>query len=254
LSPDDQSVLDGLKAEYDGLNEEYAAWEDDLPETVDQRLGELETAIEALEGTVAESFDAADTGRAGAVVSIDRDGSPLILRGFVRREDEASTPVDAAGAQMTNDGEGQAERPTPIINLAAAATSPVQPEDDEAEIWRPLPEKLILELTAFRTIALREAVARNPRVAMALLLHKLVSDTFRLPRGGSCLQVWVSPPQLFNIAQKTSMRPIRPLRWPADASFGPTSSRTTTRPFGIGWRRKAMRSGPNSWLSASAMV
>ncbi len=202
LRPDDQSVLDGLKVEYDGLNEEYAAWEDDLPETVDRRLSELEAAIEALEGSVAESFDPADMGRAGAVVSIDRDGSPLILRGFVRREDEASTPADPVGAEMTGDREGQAERSTPIISLAAAATSPVEAGDDETDILRPLPEKLILELTAFRTIALREAVARNPRVAMTLLLHKLVSDTFGLPRGGSCLQAWVSPPQLFNIAPK----------------------------------------------------
>ena len=34
------------------------------------------------------------------------------------------------------------------------------------------------ELTAHRTLALRDAVAQNPRIAMTALLHKLVSDTF----------------------------------------------------------------------------
>ena len=36
----------------------------------------------------------------------------------------------------------------------------------------------MIELTAYRTLALRNAVAENPHVAMTALLHKLVSDTF----------------------------------------------------------------------------
>ena len=67
-----------------------------------------------------------------------------------------------------------------IISLGAVPqTVASSAEEEEADTIRPLPEKLILELTAFRTIALRDAVARNPRVAMTMLLHKLVSDTFQ---------------------------------------------------------------------------
>src|SRR3546814_17315609 len=33
-------------------------------------------------------------------------------------------------------------------------------------------------LTAYRTLALRNAVAENPHIAMTALLHKLVSDNF----------------------------------------------------------------------------
>jgi ParB family chromosome partitioning protein len=45
-------------------------------------------------------------------------------------------------------------------------------------------------------------VAGNPYVAMTLLLHKLVSDTFQHRYGGSCLGASVFSPQLFNVAPK----------------------------------------------------
>src|SRR3546814_1277755 len=56
---------------------------------------------------------------------------------------------------------------------------PVEPEeDDEDDGIKPLPERLVIELTAYRTLALRNAVAENPHIAMTALLHKLVSDNF----------------------------------------------------------------------------
>src|SRR3546814_17882111 len=56
---------------------------------------------------------------------------------------------------------------------------PVEPEeDDEDDGIKPLPERLVIELTAYRTLALRNAVAENPHIAMTALLHKLVSYNF----------------------------------------------------------------------------
>jgi len=49
-----------------------------------------------------------------------------------------------------------------------------------------------MELTAHRTLALREAIGRSPDVAMTLLLLKLVTDTFRTSSAtGSCLEASV---------------------------------------------------------------
>jgi ParB family chromosome partitioning protein len=49
-----------------------------------------------------------------------------------------------------------------------------------------------MELTAHRTLALREAVGRSPDVALKLLLLKLVNDTFRTSNSaGSCLEASV---------------------------------------------------------------
>lgn len=49
---------------------------------------------------------------------------------------------------------------------------------------KPLPDRLLAELTAYRTVALQDAVARNPQVALTALLHKLVSQYG--PLGGCC--------------------------------------------------------------------
>jgi ParB family chromosome partitioning protein len=54
-------------------------------------------------------------------------------------------------------------------------TRPTEDDEDEGEAIKPLPERLVIELTAHRTLALRDAVANNPRIAMTALLHKLVS-------------------------------------------------------------------------------
>lgn len=49
-----------------------------------------------------------------------------------------------------------------------------------------------MELTAHRTLALREAIGRSPDVALTLLLLKLVTDTFRTSSAtGSCLEASV---------------------------------------------------------------
>jgi len=204
LSDDDQAALDALKAEYDDLNEAYSDWDGDLPEKADQRLGELETAMEALEGQTEATFDPDEVRRAGVVVSIDRNGLAQIQRGYVRPEDEVLVETGQETAAVV-DGEtdGSAGRETAIISLGGAAPQPITAVDEEeGDALRPLPEKLILELTVFRTIALRDAVARNPRVAMTLLLHRLVSDTFQHRYAGACLQVSVFAPQIYNMTPK----------------------------------------------------
>jgi len=59
------------------------------------------------------------------------------------------------------------------------------------EVIKPLPEKLVIELSAHRTIALRNAVGDNPHIAMTALLHKLVRDAFRRSTRGATVQVSV---------------------------------------------------------------
>lgn len=200
LSDEAHAVLAALKSEYTELNEAFADF-DDLPEAVDQRIAELEAEIEALERGALSTFDPADVVRAGVVVSIGRDGQLEILRAFVRPEDEQAIEAEPSEAREAQSGDGQASRETAVISLGGAALTPT-PEDDEGDLLRPLPEKLILELTAYRTLALRDAVARHPRVAMTLLLHKLVGDTFGHHSRGSCLQAYVSAPALHAIAPK----------------------------------------------------
>ena len=63
-----------------------------------------------------------------------------------------------------------------VIKVGGASTT--EEDEDEGDAIKPLPERLVIELTAHRTLALRDAVANNPRIAMTALLHKLVLDCF----------------------------------------------------------------------------
>jgi ParB family chromosome partitioning protein len=68
------------------LEEAYTG-QDEYSEDIDARLGQLEIAMEALEQWPL-IYDPAEVGFAGAFVTLDRDGSLAIYRGYVRPEDE----------------------------------------------------------------------------------------------------------------------------------------------------------------------
>ena len=94
LSEEDQARLDALREELEQIELAHAETGEDLPEEVDQRLSELEAAIEALEHRPG-TFAPEDVARAGAYVSLGYDGRVRIERGYVRPEDE---PRAEAGA------------------------------------------------------------------------------------------------------------------------------------------------------------
>jgi ParB family transcriptional regulator, chromosome partitioning protein len=194
LTAGEQATIDALNAEYAKLEADYEG-ADELPDEVDERLGEIETALAAFEDRPV-TYIPADIARAGVFVSIDPEGVLLVDRGYVRPEDEApaSEPGQESDVECVAAGRDGAEPGTPavqraVITIGGAAS---EPEDDEDDVVRPLPDRLVMELTAHRTLALRDAVANNPRVAMTALLHKLVVDTFqRTSSAGGCLEATV---------------------------------------------------------------
>ena len=84
-----------------------------------------------------------------------------------------------------------------------------------------------MELTAHRTLALREAVGRSPDVASTMLLLKLVNDTFRTSSSaGNCLEASVL--HVYISAQTSDQKDSvaaklvdeRHTEWEADLSLG----------------------------------
>jgi ParB family chromosome partitioning protein len=144
-------------------------------------------------------YDSADIARAGVFVSIDDEGALSADRGYVRPEDEAPVVVDAgveaAVGGETADGEGAAVSVRGTVITVGGA--PVEPEDDEDDAIKPLPDRLVTELTAHRTLALRNALANDPAVAFAAVLHNFVLATFyRFASSSSCLEIAVRSPTL----------------------------------------------------------
>lgn len=185
LTREEQETIAALNAEYQKLEAEYEGAEE-LPDEVDQRLGEIETALAAFENRPVR-FEPDDIVRAGAFISIAHDGGLDIDRGYIRPEDEAARQTGEADG---DDGDGET---SPVVQRAVITIGgePIESEEDEGDTIKPLPDRLLTELTAHRTLALRDAVANNPHVALTALLHKLVSDAFQHRSNSGALEASV---------------------------------------------------------------
>src|SRR6266852_8079603 len=194
LTAEEQATIDALNAEQAKLEFDYQN-ADELPDEVDQRLGEIEAALMAFEER-SVVYDPADTARAGVFVSIDSEGRLLVDRGYVRPEDEAPAVDPEVGLDV--DGSSHAGQDPGHTSPRAAITvagHPADAEEEDEDTARPLPDRLITELTAHRTLALREALAENPAVTFQAVLHNFVLTAFyRFASSGSCLEIGLHTP------------------------------------------------------------
>ena len=196
LTEEERATLDALNAEYAKIEADYQD-ADELPDEIDQRLGEIETARSVFEAR-SLIYQPVDVARAGVFISIDAEGLLSIDRGYVRPEDEAPAVVDpereAQGDGETSDGSranGSVQRA--VITVGGAPAEPVEEEDDDTV--KPLPDRLITELTAHRTLALRDALANDPAVAFQAVLHNFVLATFyRFATSSGCLEIAIRTP------------------------------------------------------------
>ena len=208
LTEEESATREALRDEYDRLEAEYAE-ADELPDEIDARLGEIEQALDAIEQRPT-IYDPADIALAGVFISLDADGSLSVDRGYVRPEDERPVETDGSDAHEVDGEAGQQATPAVQRAVITIGGQPADPEDDEEDGIKPLPERLVIELTAHRTLALRNAVAEHPDVALTMLLHKLVSDTFRRTAPAGCLEARVN--HIFFSAQSEELKDSPPAR------------------------------------------
>jgi ParB family transcriptional regulator, chromosome partitioning protein len=159
LSEADQAKLDELEQHHNALGEE-----DDGSEELAAKLQALEAEIEALTG--AEQYDPEDIAIAGVFVCPGHDGETRIERGFIRAEDWKAK--FSAGKAETGDDD----------------------ETGRTDQGKPLLEKLVAELTAYRTAGLRNALAGDSATALTAVVHALAASLFysRSDRS-SCLEI-----------------------------------------------------------------
>ncbi|WP_171173671.1 ParB/RepB/Spo0J family partition protein [Ruegeria sp. HKCCD8929] len=181
MSDEEDATYTALKAEYDKLEEEYAET-DELPEEVDERLGEIETAMEALQNRPIR-FEPEDYAIAGAFVSIDGSGQLRVERGYVRPEDEPAVEGDdgSEGDEVDPNTDDEA------VDGIGKATDLDEEEDDDGT--KPLSDRLVCDLTVHRTMALRDALANDPQLAMLACLHAMVLQLFYHYGQDSCIEI-----------------------------------------------------------------
>jgi ParB family chromosome partitioning protein len=180
LTADEQATIEALNAEYAKLEAEYEH-ADELPDEIDQRLGEIETALASFDERPVH-YEPADIAIAGVFVSLDADGTLSIDRGYVRPEDEIANQAGDGEGEEQDGGDDDADYPaSPSVQRAVITIcgKPAEPEEeDEDDTIKPLPDRLITELTADRTLALRDTLATDPSVAFVAVLHKFCQDVF----------------------------------------------------------------------------
>ena len=199
LTDEDHARREALRDELAAIEERYFQdGDEEAPEEVDRRLGEIEAELEAFENRPL-TYDPSDIAIAGAFISIDGDGRPKVERAYVRPEDEppaendpeAGTP-DAAFRETVEihyagkNGEMRVVDPAATLSASGVEHDDGEPEE---EGLKPLSERLVMELTAHRTLALRDALANNPDIAFHAALHALLLQSFWRYAAESCLEI-----------------------------------------------------------------
>lgn len=195
LSDEEHARREALRSEFEEIEQRYFQENDeDLPEEVERRLAEIEAELDAFEKRPI-SYDPSEVAHAGAFVSIDGDGRLKVERGYVRPEDEAPGADDGGDAGEAR-GDVDAASPGSVKGAQftpgqdPADTSPSDADaDGEEDGLKPLSERLVMELTAHRTLALRDALAGDPDIAFLAALHALALQTFWRYPSESCLEI-----------------------------------------------------------------
>jgi ParB family chromosome partitioning protein len=162
LTDEEQAQLDALERAFDELPDDHS--------NMEAEAARLEAEIEALRGEAV--FDPDDIACGGAWVSIGHNGQARIERGFIRPQDHAA-----------EEGRGG--------NTFENADIPGHPAQGGAEAdTARLADRLLSNLCAHRTAALRHRLATQPDIAYLAVLHAFVLQSFYLGEAHrTCLDI-----------------------------------------------------------------
>jgi len=180
MTDEEAATYDAFKTEFEKLEADHAD-ADELPDEVDARLGEIETAMETLQDRPVR-FEEDELAIAGAFVSIDSSGRLRVERGYVRPEDEPALPSDDQPGADTADAD------VDNTDIDPETEAPHDEEDKDDGI-KPLSDRLVTELTAHRTLALRDALAGDPHIAFVAALNVLTLKLFYRYGLNSCIEI-----------------------------------------------------------------
>jgi len=180
MTEEELARYDATRAEYDKLDADYAE-ANEYSEATEQKLEALGAELDRMNDRP-YVFDPLEVERAGVFISLGAGGELKIERGFVRPDDEPAVELDEADTDANGvmSCEGVA---------ADTSTSAGDQAEEEDEAIKPLPDRLVLDLTAVRTIALRNALASDPVIAFIAVLHAFVLKSFYVYGSDSCMEI-----------------------------------------------------------------
>ena len=184
-TPEEQAEIEKLEARQGVLAElDDDAWTEELvreAETIEERLDEIEGAIEARAVYRKEDF-----AMAGCIATISRDGTLQVIQGLVRPEDmpeQTAAESDSTGTSDGGDDDGHAAGiGTDAGRISVPAMSaPMQlPKDREAEARKEAGVGIGLadDLRSIRTALAKAKLAGDFEAAFDLMLFQLDRSVF----------------------------------------------------------------------------
>ncbi|MGC3027076.1 ParB/RepB/Spo0J family partition protein [Burkholderia sp. DN3021] len=173
-----QQEMDAIDARMEAIELEQEA--DDIDEETYERLCDEETALSLRYAAIEDSlsvYTPLQKAGAGAVVTIDNDGALEVLRGWTRR-----APPTTAGS----DG----DEPQPHDGAAQSSAAPTGGAGSLApNLKGPHSGTLTLRLNARRTAAVGMALARQPHVALAVLVHRFLVTDYAPGQAASAIDI-----------------------------------------------------------------
>jgi ParB family transcriptional regulator, chromosome partitioning protein len=188
IKPKKPALTDAEQEEFDTLaneHDELAMAEDDLSEHDQKRLNEVIARIDELDAQC-PVFETKMIAKGGVFISLGDNGKLTIDRGYIQPDDikktrAASDQDDVFGDDEALDPETGEITHHPGQNGNAA---------DNDESGPDIPDRLMIELTAHHSLALREALSNDPGMAYLAMLHALTLRLFyRFYTDDTCLQV-----------------------------------------------------------------
>ncbi|WP_428150917.1 hypothetical protein [Brevundimonas sp.] len=160
-----------LSEDYDALIEALPP-DEAIPEDMETRLNVIEAELRDAHAPV---YDPETVARSGLFALLDRDGGVRIERGFQRPEDMAEVE-DSEDDDSSENGPG--------------TKGP-----------KSIPDRLVMELTAHRTAALRDLLGSRPEDAFLAALHAVVLPTYWTGERRSCLNLKLESRDVSNLIE-----------------------------------------------------
>ncbi|RWI91451.1 MAG: DNA-binding protein [Mesorhizobium sp.] len=194
LSTEEIARYDAVKAEYDALDAKYAEMED-ADQEIEDKLDQLGAELDAFSDRP-QVYDPAQKAIAGAFVTLGANGQLQIEAGFVRPEDESRVETgdddeEAEGGERDPSQADDVGANRTVVNGQSVNGASDTAEEPEDEGIKPLPERLVFDLTAQKTLALRNALASDVDIAFVTVLHALVLQVFYRFAKDSCLEIHI---------------------------------------------------------------
>lgn len=217
LSAKEQKQLRKLTAELEDLDKL-----DELDDDQEARHEEIEGLIHQLENKP-PVFTAEDMATGGVFISLSHQGQLVVDAGFIKDSDQPKQDGAALGQETNGHANGHANGNT---------------SDDTTEAPnKPLSASLTEDLTSYRTVAIRDAMAQDFNVAFTAVVHALaLGHYYTFTHGKTCLQLKLD----------TSF----PCKAPGLDQWGPTKAIADRD---LAWRKLLPKSSSDLWGALLAM-